>query len=145
MPEPLMTIEAFADYIERLPLGNYDGVGFDMGNAVPLRSGLGGDRHACGTACCIGGHARRLLDAQSVGERFQGTISVALMELLGLPRLQAREVCYPYDSETRNGKRNPQKLDAAYKASPKQAAFLLRHLATAGVVDWDLAMQQEAS
>lgn len=101
-------------------------LGFDMRWTWDYRDSTA---HPCGTACCISGWVQKL----NPSTRFMRP-RVALRTLdSGMSLNDVHEIVYP--AAPFSGK-------SPYKATPKQAAFLLRHYIAHREVRWDLAMAE---
>lgn len=72
--------------------------------------------HWCGTACCIGGYIEKLF-----GLPENGRIAVA-RDVVGLNPVQANQLFFG---------------ETSAKATPQQAASVVRHLKDTGKVEWE--------
>lgn len=96
-----------------------EAVGFDMQRPA---MGRHESNHPCGAACCIGGWAALMQQG------FLGQSSSRALAQWGVPWGDAKAICYP------------QVAGGGWKATPQQAASLLRHYLATGKVDWQRAM-----
>jgi hypothetical protein len=85
-------------------------------------------KNACGTPCCIAGHAQHLANMPLKSSSF------ALANFLNISIEDARAITFP---------RTRSPIDP-YECSRNQACFLLDHYAETGTIDWHLAMEQPA-
>ena len=76
------------------------------------------------TSCCIQGCAAAMCNGTIVNLTIPN-IWHATNCFLGLTKTQQDELCYP-------------EANIAYKATPKQAAMVLRNFAETGVIDWSI-------
>lgn len=116
-------LQIMIDYLENLDDSPNSKCGFDMNYEHECTY----TSHPCGTACCIGGHAEKIL-----GE-YYSEVSFALSKLCDIPRKTASKICWP-------GSRV--KCPEAYEATLEQAIKLLEICRDTGEVDWPSAMGQ---
>lgn len=97
--------------------------------------------HQCGTVACVAGWAAIYLknDGQGVLKRPRAHTSIGntirtANEIMGLDQLQSRKLFEPMN----NGPHKDIIKDWS-KVTPGQAAKVLRHLASTGEVDWEVA------
>lgn len=92
-------VQIIIDILSRIDNSAKSKLAFDMKHPFPSKS-----QHPCGTACCIGGWARRAIELV-YGEAV-GNIHHSLAELTNIPTEDAYAICFPinisYESVSRN-------------------------------------------
>ncbi len=104
---------------------------FDMRNWNSPMSMQNGN---CGTVCCIGGTASHLMGSPNLYNDFTENDESCPYSLFERPNLL--RVFYP--NKEYFGRRD----HPGWRATPQQAAMVLRHYLTTGKGDWDLPFQK---
>ena len=113
-------VQIIIDILSRIDNSAKSKLGFDMKRPYPSHS----EDHPCGTACCIGGWARRAM--KLVYEDSVSNIHYALSELTHIPLQDAYSICFP------------EKL--SYESISRSVALkMLRYYRDTGKIDWKKA------
>ncbi|MDV2964989.1 hypothetical protein RZ532_03315 [Nitratireductor aquimarinus] len=136
-------VNALADLLDNLPAEAETGFNMMHYNLSLDHSYMQVDTHVeheCGTVCCIAGWAAMYLQEGDQPLRESPAKLTPhdfprrkAREILGLTEHQTRQLFEPMDHDVSD---DPN-LDW-YSVTPKQAAKILRHLATTSVVDWTI-------
>ena len=113
-------VQIIIDILSRIDNSANSKLAFDMKRPYPSYSD-----HPCGTACCIGGWARRAMTLV-YGEEKVGNIHYSLSELTHIPLKDAYSICFPEN--------------LSYESiSIRVALKMLQHYRDTGKIDWEKA------